>query len=114
MLRRVVLVAEVTRFPPLPPVKADIDTEPGLGLLAVKQENARLRQERDEARQERDTLRANITILPPPPSKRVQNLLAGGKYATLIPVVVLLAGLAERKWPDFKDLIDGIMKAAGF
>ncbi len=114
MLRRVVLVGEVTRFPPLPPIKVDIDTEPGLGLLAVKQENKRLRMERDEARQERDSLRASITILPPPPSKRVKNLLAGGKYATLIPVVVLVAGVAERQWPQFKDLIDGIMKWCGF
>lgn len=100
--------------PPLPPFKADTDTEPGLGLIAAKQENVRLRQERDWARQERDTLRAGVSVAPPPSSKRAKNLLAGGKYAALIPLVVFAAGVAERKWPQFKDLIDGVMKACGF
>ena len=105
----------MTQPPPLPPLRVvgDVDTEPGLGLLAVKQENAQLRQERDAARQERDTLRAGVSVAPPPSSKRAQNLLAGGKYAALIPLVVFAAGLAERKWPQFKDLIDGLMKALG-
>lgn len=89
------------------------DTEPGIGLIALKQENAQLRRERDEARQERDTLRANVTILPPPPSKRAQTVLAGTKYAVLIPVIALLGRAAAKKWPQLQDLIDGLLQVFG-
>lgn len=102
----------MTQPPPLPPFKAD-DTEPGLGLIALKQTCRQLQQERDDARQERDSLRAGVSVSAPPPSRRAQNLLAGGKYAALIPLVVFAAGVAERKWPEFKDVIDAIMKAVG-
>ena len=56
-------------FPPLPPPfppARDIDTEPGMGLLALKGENARLRRERDDARAERDELLSNPSSIPPP------------------------------------------------
>lgn len=106
----------MTQPPPLPPLRVvnDTDTEPGLGLIAVKQENARLRQERDEARQERDSLRAGVTISEPPPSKRAKNILAGTKYAALVPLIALAGRAAARKWPQLQELVDGILQWGGF
>lgn len=104
--------------PPLPPFGAanDVETEPGIGLISLKQENARLRRERDEARQ---ALASTPDSEPPPtrPSDRVRRAakmkvaaLFTGKYVLLPPLVIILARYAQKRWPQFAELIDGVVQ----
>lgn len=110
-----------TPVPPPPKLPAfdaanDVDTEPGVGIIALKLENARLRRERNEAR----TALAGTNESEPPatrPSERVRRAaktkaaaLFTGKWALLLPLIILLARYAQKRWPQFADLIDGIVQ----
>ena len=108
--------------PPLPDFLSpeDIDTEPGVGLIALKQENVRLRRERDEARRA-------LSNAPPPlpdrategdtgervarPKAQVVKLL--GKWAFLLGAVPFIGAAVARKWPQYADLVDVALHAVG-
>ncbi len=100
--------------PPLPPFGAanDVETEPGIGLISLKQENARLRRERDAARE----ALTGSTPTPVPPSGKGKTLkvaLAGTKYAALVPVIAFAARAAARKWPQITEIVDAILEGLG-
>lgn len=106
--------------PDLAPFAAANDsdpTEPGIGLISLKQENARLRSERDAARLE---LAGGAESEPPPtsPSERVRRAarakaaaLFTGKWILLPPLLLILARYAQKRWPQFADLIDMAVQA---
>jgi hypothetical protein len=102
-----------------PPLPRDLPTEPGLGLLALKAENARLRLERDEARLERDEAQAALAdaadSLPPPTShqRRVRRAVSVGKYATLLAVLPVLGAAVAEWWPQYAGLVDTVLRAVG-
>jgi hypothetical protein len=74
--------------PPFPPAR-DIDTEPGMGLLALKAENARLRRERDEAREEL----ASSPSTPPPTRRQaiVGTTMGTVKWLGVLSLIVTAA-----------------------
>lgn len=91
----------------------EADTEPGLGLMAVKLENARLRQERDDLRA---LMEVPDSLPPPTPRQRRTRtkmaVLAGGSVglgAALYPVFALLLRLAAQKWPDLQPIVDFLL-----
>lgn len=97
--------------PPFPPAR-DLDTEPGLGLLALKNENARLRQERDDLR----AALGEVDSTPPPRTPRQRRakaaLLAGtgaGAAMALYPLVRLLCLAAAKKWPELQPVVDFLL-----
>lgn len=96
------------RPPPLP--RSFEDTEPGLGLLAAKQENAQLRMERDKARRERDAARSSS---PPPRRHGKRVAIELGKLAFAAPVLIIAGKMAAKRWPEFGDLIDAVLDAVG-
>lgn len=116
-------MSDKPRPPPLLPFDPanDVPTEPGIGIVSPKQENARLRRERDEAR---DALAATASgdtadSEPPPtrPSERVRRAakaraaaLFTGKWVLLPPLLLILARYAQKRWPQFADLIDWAMQ----
>ncbi len=95
-------------WPPFPPANDEV-TEPGLGLLALKAENARLRRERDEARA---LARGSV---PPPGRGRVAKVaILTGKLAVLAPVILMAARLVAKKWPETAELVEVVIDALGF
>ncbi|HJW76325.1 MAG TPA: hypothetical protein VJ787_11775 [Thermoleophilia bacterium] len=111
--------------PPPFPVARDTETEPGLGETPreaqLRGENVRLRRERNQARKERDAAllgtSAPGTGSTPPDLTRgqrtVRGLLAGTKYAVLLPVVAFAGRAAARKWPEVQELVDAVLGALG-
>lgn len=101
--------------PPLPAFAAakDETTQPGLGMsretIALRQENARLRSERNEA------LASVPDTLPPPTRKQrtVAAVLAGSKYALILPVLAFTGRALARKYPQLQDLIDAVLQGLG-
>lgn len=93
--------------PPLPPFgeARDVDTEPGVGLLALRLENARLRRERDQAL---DQLDAGTP--PPLPTLRASRLKLVGKWAAVGTVLGLLAPLIEHYVPQYAAIIHELVK----
>jgi hypothetical protein len=104
------------RPPPLPtfPPANDISTEPGLGLLAMKLENARLRRERDEARA---LLPEETESEDDPPPTRKQRLVRGSVRtvggALAVALVGLVSSVVEHRWPAFASLVHGIIGNLG-
>jgi hypothetical protein len=112
--------------PPYPPAR-DETTEPGLGALALRQENARLlgentrlRSERNEARQERDELRASDALpsVPPPlPGQRRRKAVALGTAAGIGGGLLLAARLVLRavadQWPEYAPIAEGFLVLLG-
>lgn len=109
--------------PPLPPFDSanDVDTEPGVGIIALRQENARLRRERDDARRA-------LSNAPPPLPARVTESDTGeraiarskaqvarllGKWAFLLGAVPFIGAAVARKWPQYADLVDVALHAVG-
>ena len=92
--------------PPLPPFpKArDEDTEPGVGLLALKAENARLRNALADA------LEGPGFDPPPLPAFRGSRLKLVGKWAVVGTVLGLLAPVVEHYVPQYAALIHELMK----
>jgi len=89
----------------------DGDTEPGLGLLALKEENARLRRERNEARA--SLLTTSEPGSTPPPTRRQRNArfgLALGKYAVLLTVLPALGAAVAKRWPEFADVVGVLLQ----
>jgi len=93
--------------PPFPPAEEPI-TEPGLGLLALKAENARLRRERDEARA---LARGS---LPPGRGRAAKAAILTGQLAVLAPVVLVAARLVAKRWPETAELVEALLGAMGF
>jgi hypothetical protein len=97
--------------PPLPPRfggAQDTDTEPGVGILALKLENTRLREERNEAL---DQLEAGQP--PPLPVIRGSRLKLVGKWAVVGTAIGLLAPLLEHYVPQYAALIRELVKVLG-
>jgi hypothetical protein len=93
----------------------DVDTEPGVGLISLKQENARLRKERNDAR-EQLMAQSDPGSVPPGASSKQKTLkaaLAGTKYAVLVPVIAFAARAAARKWPQITEVVDGVLQVLG-
>jgi hypothetical protein len=96
----------------------ETETEPGLGLLALKAENARLRRERNEAREE---LASTPSVPPPTPRQRrarrtKATLLAGasaGVGVALYPLVALVLQAVARRWPELQTLVDFLLPVLG-
>jgi hypothetical protein len=87
--------------PPLPPrfgEARDADTEPGVGLLALKLENARLRRALAEE------------TTPPLPPFRASRLKLVGKWATVGMVIGLLAPVVEHYVPQYAAIIHELVK----
>lgn len=105
-------MSDEIRPPPFPPAR-DADTEPGIGMsretIALRKENARLRSERNDA------LAAVPDTLPPPTRKQrtVAAVLAGSKYALLLPVLAFTGRALARKYPQLQDLIDAVLQGLG-
>lgn len=99
-------------LPPPFPKAIEVDTEPGLGLLALKAENARLRRERNEAREQ---LAAKPSTPPPRTvgQKTLGALARGSKYAGLFTAGALGLRLASKQWPQYAEFIEGILGALG-
>lgn len=102
----------MSRFPPPFPPALEVDTEPGLGLLALKNENARLRQERDDLR----AALSESDSVPPPPTRRQRRakvaLVAGGSAGAamaLYPIVRLLCAALAKKWPELQPVVDFLL-----
>ncbi len=94
-------------YPPPPPYPSAVDevTEPGLGLLALKAENARLRRERDEARA---LARGS---LPPGRGRPAKVAILTGQLAVFTPVLLVAARLVAKRWPESTELVDAIIAA---
>jgi len=88
--------------PPLPPFpKArDEDTEPGVGLLALKAENARLRNALADALEGPDT-----DTPPPLPWLRLSRVKLVGMFTTAAAVLALVAPLIEHHVPQYASLV---------
>lgn len=111
--------------PPLPPYlrAVEVDTEPGLGALALRQENAalrsengRLRSQRDEARLERDELRSlSDPSGHPPPTRRQARVMVGaaGAGAGLFLVARVILRFIADQWPETAPLVDAVMPFLG-
>lgn len=111
--------------PPLPPFlrAVDVDTEPGVGLLAVKaelqravDENARLRRQRDEARLERDDLRAlSDPSERPPPTRRQKTVVMGavGAGAGLFVIARVVLRFVADQWPEYAPLAEAVLSVLG-
>ena len=96
-----------------PPLPKEAGTEPGLGLLALKAENLRLRRERNEAR---EALATNDSGSSPPPTakqRRGRTALGLGKWAGVLVLVPVVARAVARRWPEYTDLVDGLLEALG-
>jgi len=76
-------------LPPPFPKAVEVETEPGLGLLALKAENARLRRERNEAR---DALSGSDSV--PPPTRRQKAVGATVGTVQWLGVATLLVTVA--------------------
>jgi hypothetical protein len=86
--------------PPLPPFleARDVDTEPGVGLLSLRLENARLR-------------RALAEETPPPlPTFRHSRLKLVGKWAVVGTLLGLLAPVLEHYVPQYAAIIHELVK----
>lgn len=94
------------RPPPFPRAK-DEETEPGVGLIALKQENARLRWERDLAR---DELQDRPPRLPPLRKSRVKFV---GKWAVIGALIGGAAPLLEHFVPKYAELIHEVARRLG-
>lgn len=121
----------MSRPPPLPPPflrAVEVDTEPGLGAMALKTEiarllteNGRLRSERNDARLERDGLRAELvspdSLPPPTPRQRRHKVMVVGAAAGVGGGVLVLARLVLRfvadQWPEYAPLVDGLLGILG-
>jgi hypothetical protein len=113
--------------PPYPPA-VDETTEPGLGAMALRLENARLlaensrlRTERNDARLERDELRASdatlVSFPPPTPGQRRRKaMVVGGALGTgaglLVVARVVLRAVADR-WPEYAPVADFLISLMG-
>lgn len=93
--------------PPYPPAVDEV-TEPGLGLLALKAENARLRRERDEARA---LARGS---LPPGRGRTAKAAILTGQLAVFTPVLLLAARAVAKRWPETAELVEAVLSALGF
>jgi hypothetical protein len=94
-------------WPPFPPANDEV-TEPGLGLLALKAENARLRRERDEA------LALARNSAPPTRGRVAQAAILTGKLAVLAPVILMAARFVAKRWPESAELVEAVIQALGF
>lgn len=65
--------------PPLPPFASanDVDTEPGIGMLSLKQELAKATADNDRLRRERNEARATTTSASIPPPKTAGGVTMG-------------------------------------
>lgn len=110
-------MSDPLRPPPLPtfPPARDDTTEPGLGLLALKQENARLRRERDAALAAPYDEETASDEEPPPTRRqkavRVTVRTVGGALA--VALVGLVSSVVEHRWPAFASLVHGIIGNLG-
>lgn len=94
-----------------PPPDSEV-TLPGVhsqqDALWFKRENARLRRERDEARAQL----TNASVVPFKPPRSLA--LAVGKYAGLLALAALAArSLVKKLWPQYTDIVDGILSGIG-
>ena len=98
-------------WPPFPPANDEVEvtTEPGLGLLALKAENARLRRERDEAR-----ALARGSLPPPGRGRAAKAIILTGQLAVLAPVIIVAARLVAKRWPETAELVEALIGAIGF
>ena len=94
------------RPPPFPPAQ-DVSTEPGLGLLALKAENARLRRERNDAR------RALEEETPPPLPRRRMSGLNKSLIAAAMALAPLLYPIIEHYVPEYAAVIHEIVGLLG-
>lgn len=111
----------MSRPPPLPPPflrAVEEVTEPGLGVMQLKMEiarllgeNGRLRRERNEAR----TLAESPSV--PPPATRGRKVAVMGAAAGVGGVLLLLARLVLRfvadQWPEYAPLADSLLGVLG-
>jgi len=112
-------VSDQLRPPPFP-VARDTETEPGLGETPreaqLRGENVRLRRERNQARKERDAALLGTGSTPPDLTRgqrTVRGLLAGTKYAVLLPVVAFAGRAAARQWPELQEVVDAVLSGLG-
>lgn len=105
-------MSDEMRPPPLP--RSSEATEPGLGLLALKNENARLRRERNEARDA--LLTGSAPGSSPPPTRRQRNVghvISLGKYAALLTILPALGAVVAKHWPEYADVVQAIISVLG-
>lgn len=97
-------MSDEIRPPPFPPAK-DVETEPGLGLLALKAENAKLRQALASSMAEDSP--------PPLPALRMSRVKLVGKWAAIGTLLGLAMPVLEHFVPQYADLIHELAKAIG-
>jgi hypothetical protein len=101
-------------FPPPFPKAADIDTEPGVGLLAIKAELAGERSRSARYREERNALREELARSPsvPPPTRRQKAVgvsLGLGKWAVLLTLLPALGAAVAKRWPEYEGIVQAVM-----
>lgn len=106
----------MSRPPPLPPpfLRAVEDvTEPGLGALALRQENARLMEDNARLRRERNEARAEKTSTAPPP-RRGKGLAVGAAAGSglFLALRLVLRAVADQ-WPEYAPLAEALLGMLG-